>query len=106
MTTARVAFRIGVVAATGAAAASIPDLGALLALVGSVTGAVLTLIIPSIINLRVFGRELPALELALTGAGLCLGVVGGVPGHGDGSGGGGVATARVRRAQTRRGTAR
>ena len=29
-------------------------------------------------NLRVFGRELPALELALTGAGLCLGVVGGV----------------------------
>ena len=78
MTTARVAFRIGVVAATGAAAASIPDLGALLALVGSVTGAVLTLIIPSIINLRVFGRELPTLELFLTGLGLCLGVVGGI----------------------------
>ena len=78
MTTARVAFRIGVVAATGAAAASIPDLGALLALVGSVTGAVLTLIIPSIINLRVFGRELPTLELFLTGLGLSLGVVGGI----------------------------
>ena len=52
MTWPRVFFRLGVVLGTFLAAVAVPDLGALIALLGALTGSILSLIAPALINRR------------------------------------------------------
>mmetsp|Transcript_4364 Transcript_4364/g.13357 ORF Transcript_4364/g.13357 Transcript_4364/m.13357 type:complete len:503 (+) Transcript_4364:132-1640(+) len=48
----RSAFRIAVVVAIGLVAAVVPDLGALIDLIGALTGSALSLVVPAIIDIR------------------------------------------------------
>uniref|UniRef100_A0A7S2D9T8 Amino acid transporter transmembrane domain-containing protein n=2 Tax=Octactis speculum TaxID=3111310 RepID=A0A7S2D9T8_9STRA len=48
----RVAFRLAIVSLVFLAAAAVPDLGALISLLGALTGSVLALIAPGVINFR------------------------------------------------------
>jgi hypothetical protein len=45
-------FRIGVVAATGLTAALVPNLGALIALAGAITGPLIAVVLPALIDFR------------------------------------------------------
>lgn len=70
-TGAQQAFRVGVVAATGLAAAVVPNLGALIALVGAVSGSLIAIVLPAAIDMAC-PRKAP-------------GFAGGDGGGGDGS---------------------
>ena len=57
MTWPRVFFRLGVVLGTFLAAVAVPDLGALIALLGALTGSILSLATPALINRRCPARK-------------------------------------------------
>lgn len=79
MTWPRVFFRLGVVFLTFLAAIAVPDLGALIALLGALTGSILSLIAPALINRRC-PRPKGAWECVADGATVVIGVVGGTLG--------------------------
>ena len=75
----RAAFRLLIVFLVFVAAIAVPDLGALIALLGAVTGSILSLVAPAIINRRC-PREKRPFELPADVAFLVVGVVGGALG--------------------------
>ncbi len=79
MTWPRVFFRLGVVLGTFLAAVAVPDLGALIALLGALTGSILSLIAPALIN-RKCPREKGGWECVADGATILIGLVGGTLG--------------------------
>ena len=79
MTWPRVFFRLGVVLGTFLAAVAVPDLGALIALLGALTGSILSLIAPALINRRC-PREKGGWECVADGMTILIGVVGGTLG--------------------------
>jgi amino acid permease len=79
MTWPRVFFRLGVVLGTFLAAVAVPDLGALIALLGALTGSILSLIAPALINRRC-PREKGGWECVADGMTILIGVIGGTLG--------------------------
>ena len=73
----RVAFRFAVVLLVFLAAIAIPDLGALIALLGALTGSILSLIAPAIINRRCPRPDKRRWELPADCAALFVGALGG-----------------------------
>jgi len=82
MSSSRVLFRIGIVACTGLVSMTVPDLGALIALFGSMSGSLLAIVTPAVINVRIRGAEISPLESALSIACVVFGAVGGLWGTG------------------------
>ena len=69
----------GVVLGTFLAAVAVPDLGALIALLGALTGSILSLIAPALINRRC-PREKGGWECVADGMTILIGVIGGTLG--------------------------
>ena len=79
MTRKRAAFRLSVVLVVYLAAVAVPDLGALIALLGALTGSILSLVAPALINRRC-PREKRWWEGPADALCLLVGLAGGVAG--------------------------
>ncbi len=77
MSTRQIAFRILLVMATFSAAAIIPNLGALIALIGAISGSVLAIILPALIDYRCPHKSTSAASQGIALVNIFFGALGG-----------------------------